>query len=855
MEREQRQRPPTGPEPSGELLGPYVLLTELSRGELTTVHLAKKQGPHGFQRLVALKRLRPEYAKQQACVELLVDEARLTAGLHHANLVAAHDVGSEGGCYVVSDYVEGENLERVLIRAGTAGHPRFVLPILVDALNGLHAVHNALDEDDEPLHMVHQAPCARHIVVGIDGVGRLTDFSQMRARDIAPSRVRSERLRVAYMAPEQALYPDRVDHRADLFIVGIALWEALTGERLFAAESDERTFQNLLHRRIPRPSEVGMLPPRSFDSLCMRALERDPNARFGSALEMARELRDVALNQALYALPGEIGAWVKSVMGRELVERRRKLGDMSSQEISLAGMPGEHRVDPRKDDPYLNGRIYGGASAVREIATSSPQAPGDAGLFPIQRDEEPTAPRYLAFHSLNEVPRPPRRARVSTPPYGAFSDSVVAKRPERSNESQHSAVVEKPQASEAEVDLEQTTPNRALTPKASSGAAQASSPGSYSHQVAKPQRKRVSKAPARPSAAPEASRAEADAVFEELTTGRHPTVAERTAVPPSSSKPSAVPPSSGKPSAFPPSSGKPASLPQPAHAATLTGRGRSLSPASLPPPLPLRSTPVIETRAAADQRRDSVPTPLGIPAEPVGVPHGAKPPPHAELLPPTLESMRASVTQVEELVLPRALDPGPSSLTPPNTAERTLPPPGPAKQPWRSGMVWGTGALAAVILLAAVVEIRHWARGENHAASVNPAGHLEDTGPTLQGGAEPLPARGVPPAAEPAPSTNVDLQPARAQALSEASAIPTLAPTTEGSGEEPAHDDGRDPSKSTQANGPERAPRRKLTNAGAASARSTPVQDASPDPREQAPSNLARKRKPAPKSPIPDNPY
>ena len=104
------------------------------------------------------------------------------------------------------------------------------------------------------------------------------------------------------------------------FIVGITLWEALTGERLFAAESDERSFQNLLHRRIPRPSEVGMCPPRGFDAVCMRALERDPEARFGSALEMARELRDVALNQALYALPGEIGAWVKSVMGRELVE-------------------------------------------------------------------------------------------------------------------------------------------------------------------------------------------------------------------------------------------------------------------------------------------------------------------------------------------------------------------------------------------------------------------------------------------------------------------------------------------------------------------------------------------------------
>src|SRR5689334_1911351 len=99
MERDEGHRPAQAREPSRELLGPYELLTELARGELTTVHLAKKHGALGFQRLVAVKRLRPQHLAQRACVELLLEEARYTAGLHHANLVGVLDVGSEGGAY------------------------------------------------------------------------------------------------------------------------------------------------------------------------------------------------------------------------------------------------------------------------------------------------------------------------------------------------------------------------------------------------------------------------------------------------------------------------------------------------------------------------------------------------------------------------------------------------------------------------------------------------------------------------------------------------------------------------------------------------------------------------------------
>jgi len=359
-----------------ELVGPYVLLAEIARGELSTVHLAKRHGGLGFQRLFALKRLKPALTQSLDHAELLLDEARLVSGIQHANIASVLDVGADAGSFVVMEYIEGETLDTLLSRAGREGDqeraPRFILPPIVDVLHALHALHKASDYTGQPCEIVHEAPRARHILVGVDGAARLLDFSQVRGRGVRPSRARSERLKVAYMAPEQALSPEQVDLRADLFIVGVTLWESLTGERLFAADTDEQTFQNLLHRRIPRPSEVGVRPPSCFDGICLRALERDPKNRYASAAEMARELHDEAINQALYATPAELGAWVRRLAGQQLRERRQQAGnDNPSSGAILLDTPspgiGPHgppeAPEQVEDNPYATGRIHGGSCA------------------------------------------------------------------------------------------------------------------------------------------------------------------------------------------------------------------------------------------------------------------------------------------------------------------------------------------------------------------------------------------------------------------------------------------------------------------------------------------------------------
>ena len=402
-------------------LGPYVLIAPIAVGEATSVQLAQKHGALGFHRMAAIKRLNPALATQPEWTQLLLDEARLSAGVHHANVVDIIDVGTDDGAYLVMEYIEGADIATLLQRAGRERHARYVLPPIVDALNGLHALHTAKDALGESLSMVHQAPAARHILIGIDGTARITDLSQVAARGLIPSTLRRQRLRPGHMAPEQLLTPDQIDARTDVFIMGITLWEALTGERLFESEQPELSRRAVLERHVPRPSEVGLRPPRCFDAICLRALARKPEQRFASAAEMARELRDLALNQALYANSGELGQWVRALVSTSLLERRRAIGaDAPSIEIPLDGReartaasvpvqpPGQSTVRPTRAIA-IKGTESGPSTGVH-VGSSVPSGPRS-------RHEPAAAPPAGVAAPL--ATEPSRVARAMTVPVAA----------------------------------------------------------------------------------------------------------------------------------------------------------------------------------------------------------------------------------------------------------------------------------------------------------------------------------------------------------------------------------------------------------------------------------------------------
>jgi serine/threonine protein kinase len=283
------------------------MLAEIARGQLASIHLAEETDEDGTTRRSAFKRVRPELAAIPGWSELLADEALLLSAIDHPNVVACRDAGRDGGTYVVLQHVEGDSLEGLLARCEIWRWPRLVAAVIADALRGLAATHAACTPDGVPLHIVHQAPRARHILVGVDGHARLADFTQARVQNLALGSRRMERLRGALVAPELLDDPENVDLRADLFVLGGTLWESLTGEKL-SESSDEHSSGR--GERVRRPSTIGLRPPKEFDEVCLRALATSPQHRFGSAQEMLSALLAAAERAGGVAAASEVSHWV-----------------------------------------------------------------------------------------------------------------------------------------------------------------------------------------------------------------------------------------------------------------------------------------------------------------------------------------------------------------------------------------------------------------------------------------------------------------------------------------------------------------------------------------------------------------
>lgn len=305
---------------------------------MATVHLGKIDGPAGFSRAFAIKRLHPQFARDPSFVAMFLDEARIASRLRHPNVVPIVDVVSEDGeLFLVMDYVHGEAWSRLLRAADRSGN-RPALPIvssvMAGMLDGLHAAHQATGDMGEPLHIVHRDVSPQNVLVGVDGVARITDFGVAKAaRRLQDTNTGRLKGKLPYMAPEQYSRDD-VDHRVDVFAAGIVLWEAVTGRRLFVADEPARVMNLVLHSPIPPASEHNPSVPPALDAVIARALERDRTARFQSAREMA-----VALERAVPPAPArEVGEWVQASAASGLEQRSLLVQEVASGERAIPSL-------------------------------------------------------------------------------------------------------------------------------------------------------------------------------------------------------------------------------------------------------------------------------------------------------------------------------------------------------------------------------------------------------------------------------------------------------------------------------------------------------------------------------------
>jgi serine/threonine-protein kinase len=328
--------PPSRPPPSplattqvrgGPKLGRYEVISRLGRGGMGTVYLARITGDGGFRRLFAIKVLRSHLSRSDEAGQMLLKEARIASRIDHPNIVSVVDVGShEGQPYLVMDYVTGCSLAD-LLRTNTQYSTAAAVSIIIDTLAGLHAAHTLADDDGVALDVIHHDVSPHNVMVGLDGIARLSDFGVAYVRRSIGEPEEASRGKPAFTAPER-VKGGAGDRRSDVFSVGVILWNVLTGSALFDGPDIESTLENVLTRPIPPASRHGK-SPEALDAVCFKALQRSPDKRYQSAEEMLVHLRKVAAAEDLLGSPSEVKQWVKQAMGHELDVQRLSFLDAS----------------------------------------------------------------------------------------------------------------------------------------------------------------------------------------------------------------------------------------------------------------------------------------------------------------------------------------------------------------------------------------------------------------------------------------------------------------------------------------------------------------------------------------------
>jgi serine/threonine-protein kinase len=337
----------------------YELICEIAKGGMATVFLGRLVGAGGFQRLVAIKRLHGHLADDPDHVRMFLEEARIAAQIHHAHAVPILEIGqSERGHYLVMEYVEGVTLAQIAARVGASGLPvphRVALRAVLDALAGLHAAHEIAGPDGKPLGVVHRDCSPHNILVGVDGNARITDFGV--ARDgsrLSHTRIGTLKGKIAYMAPEQIQQDARLDRRADVYAMGIVLWELLAGRPLFKPDTPAQALVRALHAPVPRLSEVVYGVPPALEAICEKALARDPADRYQTAIELAEAIENAGVR---LANAREVATFVLNLFGRELNERRAQIrawleepGDTPDEPVTARDAPHARKpADPSSE--------------------------------------------------------------------------------------------------------------------------------------------------------------------------------------------------------------------------------------------------------------------------------------------------------------------------------------------------------------------------------------------------------------------------------------------------------------------------------------------------------------------------
>lgn len=399
----------------------YKCLKKIATGGMAELFLAKQSGLEGFEKVVVLKRILSNLAADEEFVSMFLDEARIAAKLSHPNIVQIYDLGkADDSYYIAMEYVSGRNVQHLIEKEAAAGRKipvEHTCRIIAGVCDGLYYAHSRKDYDGSPLNIVHRDISPQNILVSFAGGVKVVDFGIAKAStQLAQTRAGVLKGKYAYMSPEQ-VKGSKIDHRADIFALGLVMYEMLTGTRAFERDSSLKTLKAIVQEKPLNPTELNPEVPREAVKLLSRALEKNPDRRYRNAQEMQLAIEDfldkspkksnnIRLSKYLYdrfddELNAKSGTMIVEGVGEVIVPTGISKSDIKprieeeidahtlSAALDPANAPNPQDADDESEDK------------TRAIA-SMPSAPaGDANphdeFIEYDEDEEPedkTIPAY-----------------------------------------------------------------------------------------------------------------------------------------------------------------------------------------------------------------------------------------------------------------------------------------------------------------------------------------------------------------------------------------------------------------------------------------------------------------------------
>jgi serine/threonine protein kinase len=313
----------------------YRILEEIGVGGMGRVHLACIDGPGGFQKWIAIKRIHPHLVEDDTVVQMFLDEGRVAARISHPNVATVLDLGrdDEGEYFIALEYLHGEPLSDVVRVAATQ---QVALPldvacrIIADAAEGLHAAHELTGPHGEALGLVHRDVTPHNLFVTYEGVTKVVDFGIAKFRSRA-STTSNHALRgkLAYMSPEQ-LAGEALDRRSDVFSLGVVAWEITTGQRLFRATTDADTSANVYICDVPRPTSFIPGYPAELEEVILTALARDRSARYPTARHFARALQIMLMRQRSLVTRDDVASCLRGLLSDRIEQRDARLQSLDT---------------------------------------------------------------------------------------------------------------------------------------------------------------------------------------------------------------------------------------------------------------------------------------------------------------------------------------------------------------------------------------------------------------------------------------------------------------------------------------------------------------------------------------------